>query len=285
MNEQEFAELAAGAALDALSPDDQQRYHAALVANPQWQAIADDDVDTAGMLASGATPVVPGPGIRAALLARIAETPQDGRAIVSDSIPDTLPESNSAGAEDSADAEDSSSVADELESDDLAPGDPRAAATPKAPPHRLRILFTLAACLALLVGVGIGAVAVNDYLNRPASVIALQDIQAAGDAQQASVPLEGGGTATAHWSASLGTSVLVTDGVPSLADGETYELWYVRGETPISAGVFDADGGEATAVLAGDMHAGDVIAVTVEQAGGSPSGSPTTDPVVVIPTA
>jgi anti-sigma-K factor RskA len=38
-------------------------------------------------------------------------------------------------------------------------------------------------------------------------------------------------------------------------------------------------------VLAGDMHAGDVIAVTVEQAGGSPSGSPTTDPVVVIPTA
>ncbi|KQZ22648.1 anti-sigma factor [Microbacterium sp. Root553] len=285
MNEQEFAELAAGAALDALSPDDQQRYHAALVANPQWQAIADDDVDTAGMLASGAAPVVPGPGIRAALLARIAETPQDGRVIVSGSVPDALPESNSADTKDSADAEDSSSVADELESDGLEPGDPRAAASPKAPPHRLRILFTLAACLALLVGVGIGAVAVNDYLNRPASVIALQDIQAAGDAQQASVPLEGGGTATAHWSASLGTSVLVTDGIPSLADGETYELWYVRGDTPVSAGVFDADGGEATAVLAGDMHAGDVIAVTVEQAGGSPSGSPTTDPVVVIPTA
>lgn len=286
MNEQEFAELAAGAALDALSPDDQQRYHAALVANPQWQAIADDDVDTAGMLASGANPVVPGPGIRAALLARIAETPQDGRVIVSGSVPDTLPESNSADADRSAsgdsasDSEDSASDADELE-----PGDPRATTVSKAKPHRLRILFTLAACLALLVGVGVGAVAINESLNRPASVVALQDIQAAGDAQQASVPLEGGGTATAHWSASLGTSVLVTDGIPSLADGETYELWYVRGDTPVSAGVFDADGGDATAVLAGDMHAGDVIAVTVEQAGGSPSGSPTTDPVVVIPTA
>lgn len=285
MNEQEFAELAAGAALDALSPDDQQRYHAALVSHPEWQWVVDDDTDTAGMLASGATPVVPAPGIRAALLASIAETPQDGRVIVSSSVPDTLPESNSGPESNSAPASDSEAASDPEDEDALEPGDPRAAAAPKAAPHRLRILFTLAACLALLVGVGIGAVAVNDALNRPASVVALQDIQAAGDAQQASVPLEGGGTATAHWSASLGTSVLVTDGIPSLADGETYELWYVRGDTPVSAGVFDADGGDATAVLAGDMHAGDVIAVTVEQAGGSPSGSPTTDPVVVIPTA
>ena len=79
--------------------------------------------------------------------------------------------------------------------------------------------------------------------------------------------------------------MLVTDGIPSPADGETYELWFVRGDTPVSAGVFDTEGGDATAVLAGDMHAGDVIAVTVEQAGGSPSGSPTTDPFIVIPTA
>ena len=36
---------------------------------------------------------------------------------------------------------------------------------------------------------------------------------------------------------------------------------------------------------AGEMHEGDVIAVTVEQGGGSPSGLPTTDPVIAIPTA
>jgi len=33
------------------------------------------------------------------------------------------------------------------------------------------------------------------------------------------------------------------------------------------------------------MQAGDVIAVTVEPAGGSPNGLPSTDPIVVIPTA
>jgi anti-sigma-K factor RskA len=77
----------------------------------------------------------------------------------------------------------------------------------------------------------------------------------------------------------------VTDGIPAPADGETYELWFVRGETAIPAGVFDVDDGRATAALDGSMHAGDVIAVTVEQAGGSPSGTPTTEPVIVIPTA
>ena len=48
MNEKDFAELAAGAALDALSPDDQQRYHAALAAHPEWQSIVDADADSAG---------------------------------------------------------------------------------------------------------------------------------------------------------------------------------------------------------------------------------------------
>ncbi|WP_447913316.1 anti-sigma factor [Microbacterium phyllosphaerae] len=265
MNEQEFAELAAGAALDALSPDDQQRYHAALAVHPEWQRIADTDADSASLLAGGAAPAVPSPEIRAALLARIAVTPQGGDVIQTTSVPDTVPEEPSAA--------------------DAAPAPLGGESTPKAPVRRLRILFALAACLALLVGVGVGAAAINTYLNRPASVVALEDIQAAGDAQQASVSLESGGTATAHWSASLGKSVLVTDGIPALSEDETYELWYVRGDTPVSAGVFAADGGDATAVLAGDMHAGDVIAVTVEQAGGSPSGSPTSDPVVVIPTA
>lgn len=276
MNEQEFAELAAGAALDALSPDDQQRYHSALAAHPEWQSIVDVDSDSAGLLSSGAAPVVPSPGIRAALLARIAETPQGGDVLPTYTVPNGVPES-------AADAQ------SDTESDAAPVADPPTAlggeASPKAPAHRLRILFALAACLALLVGVGAGAVAINTYLSRPASVVALEDIQSAGDAQEASVSLESGGTATAHWSASLGKSVLVTDGIPSLAEGETYELWYVRGETPVSAGVFAADGGDATAVLAGDMQAGDVIAVTVEQDGGSPSGLPTTDPVVVIPTA
>ncbi|PCE14774.1 hypothetical protein AUC47_15520 [Microbacterium sp. SZ1] len=274
MNENEFAELAAGAALGALSPDDQQRYHAALAANPEWQKIADADAAVAALLAEGVAPVAPPADLRASLLARIATTPQNGEVFVE--------AADAAGSAREADSEEGDDQASTAASHRPALGGETGA---EAPARRLRVLFALAACLALLVGVGVGTVALNDYLNRPASVVALQEIQSADDAQQASVELADGGTATAHWSASVGEAVLVADGIASLPDDQDYELWFVRGDQPISAGVFEAQDGEATALLSGEMHEGDVIAVTIEQAGGSPDGSPTTDPVIAIPTA
>lgn len=264
MNETEFTELAAGAALHALSPADEQRFHAAVAAHPEWAYLVDDDEETAGALAMTAPAVTPPAYIRSALLAQISVTPQNDAPWTSDITSDA-----DAGAM-------------------VAPSAPTTDATltrPHIPRRWTRSLLALAACLALVVGVGIGAATLNNYINRPASVVALEQIQSADDAQQASVTLADGGEATAHWSASVGTAVLVTDGIPAPADGESYELWFVRGETPISAGVFEPDDGDATAILAGDMHEGDVIAVTVEQAGGSPSGLPTSAPFIVIPTA
>jgi anti-sigma-K factor RskA len=266
MNEKEFSELAAGAALNSLSAEDERRYREALAAHPQWQTVIETDAAAAALLADPIEPVVAPAHIRSALLAQIAGTPQDGSE-GTDGI---------AGAEASS-VDESQAVSSHSE--------PEPESTPKPKQRRwARTVFTLAACLAVLVGVGIGAVALNQQLNRPASVVALQEIEAAGDAAQATVALDGG-TATAHWSPSTGKVVLVADGIPSPGEGETYELWFVRGDTPVSAGVFDVDGGDATALLAGDMQAGDAIAVTVEQAGGSPTGQPTSDPVIVIPTA
>ncbi|MBT2483206.1 MULTISPECIES: anti-sigma factor domain-containing protein [unclassified Microbacterium] len=262
MNEEEFAELAAGAALGALSPDDEQRFRAALFTNPEWRSIAETEAETAALLTDAVASVTPPDNIRASLLAQIATTPQGVE-------PDDRP-GPTVDAPGVAHATDASRARDE----------------PRSAPRRwTRVVFALAACLALLVGVGIGAVALNDQLNRPASVVALEEIQAAGDAAQATVELDGGGSATAHWSASLGTAVLVADDIEAPEDGKTYELWFLRGDAPIAAGVFDVDDGDATAVLDGDMHEGDAIAVTVEQAGGSPNGQPTSDPVLVIPTA
>ncbi|MBP3976090.1 anti-sigma factor domain-containing protein [Microbacterium sp. BLY] len=262
MNEKDFEELAAGAALHALSADDERRYRRALAEHPEWAATTERDAETAALLGDGVAPVAPPAGIRAALLAQIAQTPQTPHGDASAPAPDSpreVPEAESV-----------------VSADEPAPRTPR---------RWTRIAFALAACLALLVGVGIGAVALNAQLNRPASVVALQEIESADDAQQATVELDDGATATAHWSGSVGKAVLVTDGLPEVADGRTYELWFVRGEDPIAAGVFDVDDGEATALLEGEMQAGDAIAVTVEQEGGSPSGLPTTDPVIVIPTA
>ncbi|MDX2399524.1 anti-sigma factor [Microbacterium algeriense] len=264
MNEKDFAELAAGAALHSLSADDEQRYREALAAHPEWRARVEDDAATAALLADPVEPVAPPAGIRAALLAQIAATPQSG-AVDAGATPAAI---GASPAE--------ATVAGGSEGD----------ASPQRTPRRWsRTVFALAACLAVLVGVGIGAVTLNQQLNPPASVVALQEIESAPDAEQATVALDDGGTATAHWSASTGKAVLVADGLPSPQEGKTYELWFVRGDAPVSAGVFDVDGGDATALLAGEMQAGDAIAVTVEQDGGSPTGQPTSDPVVVIPTA
>ena len=66
---------------------------------------------------------------------------------------------------------------------------------------------------------------------------------------------------------------------------ESFELWFVRDGAPISAGTFASEDGTATALLDGSIEPGDVIAVTVEPAGGSPTGQPTSDPIVAIETA
>ncbi|MEV7632029.1 anti-sigma factor [Microbacterium sp. NPDC089318] len=259
MNEREFAELAAANALGALSDADARRFTAALAEHPEWQAIADDDHDTVAGLADGLTPVAPPTALRADLLRQIAAMPQGDSVALADSARAAAP---GPGANDPAVQTSASSGA----------------------PWRRR-LFALAAGLALLVGAGVATTTVISQLQRPASVVALDEIRSAPDAEQAKVELDSGATATAHWSGEVGKAVLVASGLDDLDADKSYELWFVRGDQPIAAGVFDADGGKATALLDVPMHAGDVIAVTVEQAGGSPSGSPTTDPIIVIPTA
>lgn len=253
MNEKEFAELAAGHALHALSDADEQLFADALAAHPEWQALADDDVETAHLLADASSTVEPPANIRAALLAQIATAPQG----------DDLVEP---------------AVAEEAQ--------PELDMPFLRPPRRWgRAIFALAAGLVLLVGLGFGVAALTSQLTTPASVVALEEIRSAEDAQQATVELESGAVATAHWSASVGSAVLVADGLEPLSDDQTYELWFVRGDEPVPAGLFEADAGDATALLEGAMHEGDVIAVTVEPAGGSPTGQPTSDPIIAIPTA
>jgi len=269
MNEREFAELAAGRALGALSDADERRFIEALAQHPEWQAIADDDHDTVADLADGLTPVSPPPALRAELLSRIATLPQGDSA--------DLPQGDSADDVHSDADADAEAVPDARRRDLDAPGRTGA-------PWRRR-LFALAAGLALIVGAGVATTAVISQLQRPASVVALDEIRSAPDAEQAEVRLGSGATATAHWSGEVGKAVLVASGLDDLGADKSYELWFVRGDQPIAAGVFDADDGKATALLEQPMQAGDVIAVTIEQAGGSPSGSPTTDPIIVIPTA
>lgn len=59
----------------------------------------------------------------------------------------------------------------------------------------------------------------------------------------------------------------------------SHELWLIAGNNPpVSLGVIPGDG--ETISLPG-LAAGEILAVTVEQRGGSPTGAPTTKPVAV----
>ncbi|WZH35629.1 MAG: anti-sigma factor [Microbacterium enclense] len=261
MNERDFADLAAGHALNALSEADERAYQEALASNPHWETHVRDAADAVAALSGVVESVEPPASVRASLMARIADVPQH------------TPEPDAPDDEDYA-AAGSLPVADV----------PLAA--PRAMVWGPRRWFTLAASIVAVLVLGFGAVSVGQYLTRPAAVVALEQIEKAPDAQSASVSMPDGGSATAHWSASTGQSVLVTDGMPALSDDQTYELWFVRGETPIAAGIFDTDAeGRATAILDGEFHSGDIIAVTVEPAGGSPDGTPSSAPVVAVATA
>ena len=145
-------------------------------------------------------------------------------------------------------------------------------------------MLGLAASFIVLVGLGFGAVSLGQLFNRPAAVVALEQIENAPDAQTAAAEGTDGGNATVHWSESIGKVVLVSNGLPSIARDESFELWYVREDGPVSAGTFEKST-DATVLLEGTMKPGDVIAVTIEPQGGSPSGKPTSDPIVAIPTS
>lgn len=250
MNERDFAELAAGSALHALSPADAEAFEAARMQHPEWEHHVMTAVATAALLADGVADAAPPPALRDALLAQIDEAPRVAPAppVQVDDVPS-----------------------------DAGPQEP-------APPRRRprRVWFVLAASIALLVGVGWGAVFVSEQLTTPASVVALDQIESAPDAQSATATLSDGGEVTVHWSETVGKVVLVSGGLPEIADDESYELWFVRDGSPIPAGVFSAEDGSATALLEGDMEVGDVVAITVEAAGGSPSGLPTSEPIVAI---
>ncbi|MET0933683.1 MAG: anti-sigma factor, partial [Mycetocola sp.] len=144
-----------------------------------------------------------------------------------------------------------------------------------------------AALVAVLLGVNGITTALNNGNGLP-EALQLAHINAQPDAQRETVKLTNVNddqrvVATLVWSGELGKSVLIVDGLATLTEDQTYELWYIGEDGPVSAGTFNTTGsGDSWRVLDGAMAAGDAVGVTIEPEGGSEQ--PTSDPLIVVRT-
>ena len=81
-------------------------------------------------------------------------------------------------------------------------------------------------------------------------------IAEAPDAQSQTLEVPGGGEVTLVSSAEQERSGVVVEGLPALADDQTYELWYIDDAGAASAGTFDVAGAETWRVLEGSFMPG-----------------------------
>ncbi|WP_284983753.1 anti-sigma factor [Arthrobacter sp. efr-133-TYG-118] len=111
------------------------------------------------------------------------------------------------------------------------------------------------------VGVGVYVAGQNDPVN--------QVLQAA-DVRQATVNVNGGGTATVSISSSKNAVVVRMNGVPAPPAGKVYQMWLIPkdGSDPVSQGLMDAQALSHPAVVSGITSAA-AIGITVEPVGGS----------------
>lgn len=269
MNQQEFRELSAGHALRALTSDEERAFEAALAAHPEWQRVVDEDLSAASGLGRSVPEVPPPSALRAQILSAISGMPQPESA-------GDMAESVSSAAEPSVSEHSASETS----------GSADGAATKRQASRAWKIGgFALAASVVLLTTVMFGPRILDTFSPPDPSVVALQQVEEAPDAASSTLELPGGGSATLHWSDTAGQAVFVADGMAPAETGKDFELWLVRGQEAISIGVMKPDEDKRGVFVADTFAPGDTLAVTVEQAGGSPSGAPTSDPILAIATA
>lgn len=97
----------------------------------------------------------------------------------------------------------------------------------------------------------------------------LQELQASGMAR---------GTNAEMVEVDEGRMVLVAEGLPSVPEENTYQMWVIEDGEPRSGGVFRPGGHVTAAPLEASLEDADAVAVTLEPARGSPQ--PTSDPVL-----
>ena len=277
MTKNEINNLSGAAALDAISADELAAYERFLSESEEARSEAIELADTAVILGLAVQPIEPPAGMRATLLAQIATMPQNGVAPIEAVPVEAVPSART------MDAAPLRSVGGSTPAPAAAPA--TTAAERKAEQRWFRrpalAIASVAAAVAIIAG---GVSVVTNFgadQNPSVSASQLEQLTLASDKQEIVTDIEGGGSATLMYSEKLGSSAISMDGTGDLSLDAVYQLWYIGDDGPRSAGVMpsDAEGG-SWQLLEGEMHAGDVVGVTIEPKGGSER--PTTAPIVVI---
>jgi anti-sigma-K factor RskA len=144
-------------------------------------------------------------------------------------------------------------------------------------------LLAAAAVLAVVTSLGAFLVErgrVQDLTSQQAAVSA---VLAANDAEDQALELDGGARLRVVSSQSLGQAVVVSADMPAAGDDKDYEIWSVGDEGPESVGLMEPDtDGDAKVQLLDGLDDATALAITVEPEGGSPSGQPSTEPIVQV---
>ena len=281
-------ELGGAYALNSLSPEDSALYEQYLDQSQQARIEAEELSDTAMALGLATIPVLPSASLKASLMDLIKTTPQLAPL---DASAQAL-RGQAPGTDASAPATSLTRVPEPpaletpaVETPDLSTGSatPTMGAEGRAQARWFqrpgRLLVAASAAVALFIGGTVIGGALNDNQFVEQQAASLAQINAAPDQERASTTTASGQEATLVWSNTLGLSAVLVDALPALPSDQDYQLWYINGEGPLSAGTFDSTGqGTVWRVLDGTMHAGDAVGVTVEPNGGS--DAPTSDPIV-----
>jgi len=140
--------------------------------------------------------------------------------------------------------------------------------------------FAAAAMLVTCIGLGITVRSLQQRIRSleaqlrdtqtPLAVLMAPDVRQINLAGQPSAPAA---SARVFWSRSRGL-VLTAANLPILPPGRVYQLWFISGRTPVSAGLLSApdERGRLTTTISTplDIASPDALAVSLEPAGGVP---------------
>jgi len=144
-------------------------------------------------------------------------------------------------------------------------------------------LLAAAAVVAVVASLGAFFVERERLQEFQASQSTLSTVLTAPDGRDSVEELDNGGRLRVVSSMALDQAVVLTADLPPPGDDKAYELWSVGDDGPVSEGVISAAVlGSADLHLVDSLDAAATLALTVEQEGGSPTGKPTTNPVVSV---